>query len=128
MSDAPRVVPPDGLYTPTIKQHSLEKIRLHNRYAAIFASAMRSKWQQVAYVGLYAGAGHAHVSGTSEIVETSALAVLRQPTRFTDYIFVDQDPACIDALTRRAAAFGSDVRVKMICDDVNQSADKVRLA
>lgn len=52
MSDAPRVVQPDGLYTPTIKQHSLEKIRLHNRYAAIFASAMRAKWQQLGYIGL----------------------------------------------------------------------------
>jgi len=128
VSDAPRVVPPDGLYTPTIKQHSLEKIRLHNRYAAIFASAMRAKWQQLAYVGLYAGAGHARVSGTSDVVETSALAVLRQPVRFTDYIYVDHNSSCIDALTRRAKAFGSGVRTTMICGDVNQSAEAVRQA
>ena len=128
MSDAPRVVAPDGLYTPTIKQHSLEKIRLHNRYAGIFASAMRAKWQQLAYIGLYAGAGHARVAGTGAIVETSALAVLRQPARFTDYIYVDHNPVCIDALTRRAAEFESGVRITMICDDVNQSADAVRLS
>lgn len=128
VSDAPLVVSDDGLYTPTIKQHSLEKIRLHNRYARIFASAMASKWPQLAYVGLYAGAGHAHVSGSNHIVETSALAVLRQPVRFTHYIYVDHDTDCIEALSKRAAVLQGDAAITAICADVNQSADAVRRA
>ena len=126
MNDAPLVVPPDQWYTPEIKRHSLEKIRLHNRYAAIFAAAMAGKWPQLAYVGLYSGAGHARVSGTNDTVETSALAVLRQPIPFTDYIFVDSDPRCVEALRHRAAALTGAARVTLIESDVNASASLVR--
>lgn len=125
MVDAPLVVEPDGLYTPDIKRHSLEKIRLHNRYAQTFAAAMYRKWPQMAYLGLYAGAGHAHVAGTTETVETSALAVLRQQPRFTDYIYVDNDPRCVSALTTRTAPLVGNARLTIIPGDVNESADAI---
>lgn len=126
MSDAPLIVPADGLYTPEIKKHSLEKIRLHNRYAAIFATAMHKKWNRLAYVGLYAGAGHAGVVGTSDIVETSALSVLRQATPFTDYVYVDHDIACVDALRARVEPLKGNARVTILHSDVNDSAEAVR--
>jgi three-Cys-motif partner protein len=126
MDDAPLVVPADGLYTPEIKRHSLEKIRLHNRYARIFATAMRTRWAQLAYVGLYAGSGHAHVAGTGDVVETSALAVLRQPQRFSHYIYVDNDERCVTALRRRIAPLAGDADVKVIESDVSESATAVR--
>jgi three-Cys-motif partner protein len=123
--DRPRSVPPDGLYTPTIKRHSLEKITLHNRYANIFAAGMHRRWPQLAYVGLYAGAGRAQIHGTSEIVETSALAVMRQPVPFTDYIYVDKNPECTNALRARIEAIGPSGKVTIIEDDVNGSAERV---
>lgn len=126
MDDAPLVVPDDGLYTPEIKRHSLEKIRLHNRYARNFATAMRQHWPQLAYVGLYSGAGRATVSGTGDIVETSALAVLRQPDAFTDYIYVDRDPRCVDALTARINALNVPAKFTVIQGDVNGSIAVVR--
>ena len=125
-SDAPRRVEDDGLYTPEIKLHSLEKIRLHNRYARIFATAMHNSWPQLAYVGLYAGAGRARITGTSEIVETSALAVLHQPTRFTDYVYVDRNPDCVEALTSRIRNIGAGTRFAVIPADVNESVGAVR--
>lgn len=128
MSDAPRIVPTDGLFTPEIKRHSLEKIRLHNRYARIFASSMRRKWPQLAYVGLYSGAGHARVFGTEDIVETSALSVLRQPDPFTDYIYVDHDPVCVEALRRRLKLVQGNAKITVIQSDVNASVDAVRNA
>ncbi len=128
MADEPLVVPPDGFYTPDIKPHSIEKIRLHNRYAEMFASAMHRKWPQLAYIGLYSGAGHARRTDTGEVVETSALAVLRQRPRFTDYIYVENDPACIEALNARSAALQGDARVTIIPADVNESAEAVRIA
>lgn len=127
-SDAPRSVADDGLYTPEIKRHSLEKIRLHNRYARIFASAMHKSWPQLAYVGLYAGAGRAHIAGTNEIVETSALTVLRQPDRFTDYVYVDRDPNCVQALTSRIHSIDPPTKVTIIPSDVNESVGAVRQA
>jgi hypothetical protein len=67
---------PDDLYTPPIKQHSLEKISIHNRYAGLFNRAMKNKWPQRAYIGLYSGAGRAQVDPTGELVETTAMSVL----------------------------------------------------
>jgi hypothetical protein len=73
----------DGLYRPEIKRHSLEKIRRHNYYAALFSKAMHSRWKHRVYIGLYAGAGRALVQPEGELVETSALGVLQQGTPFT---------------------------------------------
>jgi hypothetical protein len=99
----------DGLYLPEIRAHSLEKLRRHNFYATIFSKAMARKWRHRVYIGLYAGAGRAIVRGTGEVVETSALAVVRQEVPFTKYIFVDSDPRCTTALADRRAmpAFNS---------------------
>lgn len=107
----------DGLYRPEIKAHSLEKIRRHNYYAALFAGAMRRKWKHRVYIGLYAGAGRALVQPSGELVETSALAVLRLP--FTQYIFVDSDPRCARALRARVDALDRASDVTLIEHDVN---------
>ncbi len=128
MSDEPLIVADDGLYTPKIKSHSLEKIRLHNRYASIFATAMRKQWPQLAYVGLYSGAGRAHVKNTGNIVETSALAVLRQATPFTEYIYVDHDLTCVEALRARTELCRPSAKVTIVHADVNESASEVRRA
>jgi three-Cys-motif partner protein len=125
VGDAPRRVEPDGLYVPTIKRHSLSKIHLHNRYARIMATAMRTKWNRRAYVGLYSGAGHAQIYGTSEIYETSALAVFRQPDPFTDYLFVDRNPTCASALGTRIARVAPAANYSVIAGDVNGSIDEV---
>ena len=125
MSDEPLVVADDGLYTPKIKRHSLEKIRLHNRYAAIFATAMRPKWPQLAYIGLFAGAGRARLAASGKIVETSALAVLRQPRQFTHYIYVDRDERCTEALAHRVEALRGDAKVSILQVDAHDSATEV---
>ena len=125
-SDAALVVPDDGLFTPTIKPHSLEKIRAHNRFARMFATSMREKWPQLAYIGLYAGAGHAKVDGTDMIVQTSALSVLRQPYPFTHYVFVENDPKCLTALPPRCKAIAPIANVTIIPKDVNESIAEVR--
>ena len=123
MSDEPRIVAADGLFTPEIKRHSLEKIRLHNRIAGIFSTAMRSKWPQRAYVGLYSGAGHARLADSNQVVETSALSVLRQTHPFTDYIYVDRDEACVNALRTRVEPLTRGARVTILHADVNDSPD-----
>jgi three-Cys-motif partner protein len=118
----------DGFYLPEIKPHSLEKIGIHNRYADVFATAVRTRWPQRAYVGLYAGAGRAKLKRTGEIVETSALSVLRQRHPFTHHIFVDDDQRCIDALRRRTVALGRQDDCEFIHGDVNMSTATIRAA
>ena len=85
-------LPDDGLYMPEIALHSLKKIEIHDYYVALFSAAMKDRWPQRAYVGLYAGAGRARVRGSGQIVETTPLGAIRSAPPFTKYIFVDQDP------------------------------------
>ena len=82
-------------------------------------------WPQRAYIGLYSGAGRAKVEGTGKLVETSAMAVLRQEVPFTKYIFVDADERCITALERRIAALGAEHDVTLIHDDVNRAGPQI---
>ncbi len=124
-SDAALVVPGDGLHTPIIKPHSLKKIRAHNRFARMFATSMRTKWE-LAYIGLYAGAGHARLHGTDTIVQTSALSVLRQPHPFKYYVFVENDADCLGALSQRWRAVAPTANVRIIAKNVNQSIPDVR--
>lgn len=125
MSETHPATDDDGHYLPEIGGHSLEKIRRHNYYASLFTTAMAGKWKHLAYVGLYAGAGKARIKRTGEIVDTSALAVLRQPVPFTKYVFVDSDPRCIKALETRIARLESEPDVTLIRAAVNDSVDKV---
>jgi three-Cys-motif partner protein len=121
-----RNLPDDGLYHQEIKPHSMEKYRRHCYVTSQFANGMKNKWPQRAYVGLYAGAGHARVEGTGEIVETPALSVLRQP--FTHYVYVDKDDVCIGALQKRVAALQTGHTPKFILGDVNERVEDIKNA
>ena len=115
----------DGLYTPPIKEHSLRKISAHNYYVRLFTTAMKNKWPQRVYLGLYSGAGRAQVSGTNEIVPTTAISALQVPDPFTKYIFVDNNPDCIAALEARIGALGGDYDVSLINKDVSEAVPAI---
>lgn len=119
----------DGLYTPDIKPHSLEKIRIHNYYVALFATAMKARWPQRAYLGLYSGPGRARLDdGTAEILETTTLSALRLTDPFTKYIFVDNDPRCISALQGRIAALPGKYDVTLVQADVAEALPEIMQA
>lgn len=127
-SDVARPFADDARYLPEIKAHSLEKIALHNRIAGIVAVAMRPQCTYLGYVGLYSGAGAARVAGSARIVETSALAVQRSTHPFTHYVYVDEDPKCIEALRARIAVLSTASRSNFIVGDVNEKATEVLAA
>ncbi|MDE2772193.1 MAG: three-Cys-motif partner protein TcmP [Gemmatimonadota bacterium] len=118
-------LPDDRLYTPAIKRHSLYKIQIHNYYVNLFSTAMRKTWPQRAYLGLYSGAGRARVEETDEIVETTALSAVRVQYPFTKYIFVDNDPNCIDALKRRAGPLLGRRDLTLLLEDANSAGEKI---
>lgn len=118
----------DGLFAPTIKEHSLEKIRIHNYYVSMFTTAMREHWDQLAYVGLFSGAGRAQLSETTEYVETSAMGALRLRFPFTKYIFVDSDSRCIGALEQRIRALPSSHDITLLHRDVSTAVPDVLAA
>lgn len=123
-----RGLAPDGFLTPTIKEHSLQKISIHNSYAGLFTTAMRKKWPQLAYLGLYSGAGRAMVDPTGEIIETTAMSVFRLNVPFTDYIFVDSNPECLEALSNRIASLPEEHKVTLIEGGVEERIENVRSA
>ena len=126
-ADTPHVggLEDDGHYTPSIKEHSLRKIRLHNHYVSVFSTAMKDKWPQRAYVGLYSGPGRGRLADTGEIVTTTALAAVQVTDPFTKYIFVDNDPRCIDALQARIQALDRDYDVSCIEEDVSKAVPEI---
>lgn len=115
----------DGFFTPTVKRHSIEKIRLHNYYVSIFTTAMRQHWEQLAYVGLYAGPGRARIEESGEIIETTALGAVRVAHPFTKYILVDNDLQCIQALEHRIGALDDSYDVTLIHEDVSRAVPEI---
>ncbi|MXZ20776.1 MAG: three-Cys-motif partner protein TcmP [Gemmatimonadetes bacterium] len=118
----------DGLHTPSIKEHSLRKIRLHNYYVTLFSTAMKNKWPQRAYLGLYSGAGRARVTETGKIVATTAVSALAVADPFTKYIFVDNNRECIAALKARASALDKGLDVSFIKKDVSTAVPAITKA
>jgi three-Cys-motif partner protein len=115
----------DGHFTPTIKQHSLRKIELHNYYIALFTTSMKERWPQRAYLGLYSGAGRARVEETGEILETTAMSAFRVRYPFSKYVFVDRDPRWIDALRSRIATLPESHDVSLIQRDLNEAVPDI---
>jgi len=118
----------DGLHTPVIKRHPLEKIRLHNYYAGVFSTAMKNTWPQRAYLGLYSGGGRARLADTNEIVETTPMSVLRIRDPFTKYVFVDNNQSCVRSLEQRVATLSAGPDATCICADVNSSLPQIQEA
>ncbi|MGH7483873.1 MAG: three-Cys-motif partner protein TcmP [Longimicrobiales bacterium] len=118
----------DGLFQHAIKAHSLDKITRHDFYASVFSTAMKKKWPQRAYIGLYSGPGRARIEATGEIVETTAMGAVRVPDPFTHYIFVDDDERSTKALENRIgnAATGADVTV--LTGDANEMVPDIKKA
>jgi three-Cys-motif partner protein len=120
-----RTLPDDGLHTPAIKAHSVEKILRHDMYAHLFTTGMKNKWPQRAYIGLYSGAGRARLP-SGEIVETTAMGALRED--FTHYVFVDSDERCIKSLQTRARPLAAGRPIRFIHEDVNRAVPAIHRA
>lgn len=109
----------DGLETPEVGPWSEHKYRLAQGYARVFATAMKKKWDQRAYVDLYAGSGRARIKGTRRIVLTSPLRALEIPDPFDQYVFCKKDSNLLEALRARVAREYKRIDVNFVPGDVN---------
>ena len=66
----------DGLSTPEIGAWGEEKYRHVQLYASLFVKSMRSKWDALVYLDLFAGSGRSKIRDTTRIVNASPLIVL----------------------------------------------------
>jgi three-Cys-motif partner protein len=93
---------PDGLPARVVGPWVERKVYYVNRYASMFATAMRKRWAEIDYVELFAGPGFSFGKGGVGFIEGSALQALSAP--FGRYIYVDMDPMATGALQQRLNA------------------------
>ena len=115
----------DGLYTPIVREWSLEKYQLVGSYCDIFTNGMKFKWDQLVYIDLFAGAGHATIKETGKTYLNSALTAMSIPSPFTKYILCEKDEKRFSALEERVIRDFSHLNVELIKGDSNVNVQKV---
>ena len=115
----------DGLWTPAVKPHCEQKYSLIGKYASIFATSMKHKWDCRVYIDLFAGAGRAKIETSGRIVNGSPLLALGVDTPFDRYIFCDEDKKNIVALAERVQRYYPDAKAVFVQGDSNKTVKKV---
>jgi three-Cys-motif partner protein len=115
----------DGLPTPEIGAWGEEKYRHVQLYASLFIKSMRSKWDALVYVDLFAGPGRSQIRGTGRIVSASPLLILGMPEAYDKYIFCEQDKKCAEALKTRCRRDFPNRDAKIVIKNANASVDKI---
>jgi three-Cys-motif partner protein len=115
----------DGLPTPEIGAWGEEKYRHVQLYASLFIKSMRTKWDALVYLDLYAGSGRSQIRGTRRIVSASPLLILGMPEAFDKYVFCEEDNKCAEVLEMRCRRDFPNRKVTTITGNANASVDNI---
>jgi len=115
----------DGLITPEIKIHTLEKYRIIHYFLKIFSTSMKDKWKNRVYIDLFAAAGRSRVEGNNRIVFGSPLLALDVKDEFDKYIFCEKEKDLCDALNERVGKMCEGSKFKIIEGDVNENTNLI---
>jgi len=118
----------DGLFTPEVGDWAEDKYRLVKLYSTVFTKSMHGKWDQLAYVDLFSGAGRSRIRGTQRIVPASPVLALSLNPRFDRYVFCDADEQLLSTLSVRVTRDFPDVDVRYLSGDVNEQAPAILAA
>lgn len=116
----------DGLIIPEVRQWSEEKYRLLGAYGDIFTTSMKSKWDNLVYLDLFAGAGYSKIKESGKILKSSSMIALSLPYPFTKYIFCEENPEKLNALKLRVKREFPNKKVSFIEGDVNDKIEEIR--
>lgn len=115
----------DGLPSLDIGVWGEEKYRHVQLYASLFIKSMRSKWDALVYLDLFAGSGRSQIRGTGRIVSASPLQILGMPEAYDKYIFCEQDKNYAGALEARCRRDFPNRNVKIITGNANTSVENI---
>jgi len=117
----------DGLFTPEVGPWAEEKYELAKLYGTLFTTGIRSKWDELVYVDLFAGAGRSRVRrvGTDRVLPASPMLALTLDHPFDRYVFCESDEERMKALEERVRREFSGVDVRFVSGDVNQSVPAI---
>jgi three-Cys-motif partner protein len=128
MSPRPIAIPfleDDGLLTPAVGDWAIDKYRLLKLYATLFTTSMRSRWDELISVDLFAGTGRAKIRGTERIVPASPLLALTVEHPFDRYVFCEADPQRMSALQVRVRQGFAGTDCRFVPGDVNANVDAI---
>lgn len=112
-------------HLPEIGSWGEEKYRLVRKYAQMFATSMKDKWQCRVYIDLFSGAGRAKIKDTGKIVDGSPLIALGIDDPFDRYIFCEQDAKNMDALSKRVKVRYPSLDTHFVNGDANDRVDEI---
>ncbi len=115
----------DGLIIRPSGQWVGKKHHYWKRYADIFSRGMKKQWQERTYIDLFAGPGLCKIKGTGKEEEGSPLLSLKLD--FTNYVFIEEDKECFEALKQRCAGSPKIDKIQFIQGDCNKEMEKVKL-
>ncbi len=96
----------DGLPVRCVGEWSKHKYYYLGRYVDAFTTAMQGKWKGgLCYIDLFSGPGKSRIRETGREIDASPLISLQTKSHFSQYIFVDSDETCVNALRQRVSRF-----------------------
>lgn len=116
----------DGLYTPVIKEHSLDKYRVINLLLNIFSTGMKNRWDERVCIDLFSGAGKSKLEDSEKIYPGSPWLSLTTRDPFSKYIFCELGSEESTALKLRLAKFFPSVNYSFIEGDVNENVATIK--
>ncbi len=113
----------DGLFIPTVKEHSKDKHYFLGRYIDAFTTSMKDKWAGLHYIDLFAGAGIERIeeSGTLEWGSPLIAAQARYP--FASLHLCEKSHIKCKALRERIQRLG--LKPQVLCGDANEEIDRI---
>ncbi len=123
--EPPKSLNDDGLPAPEIGTWGEEKHRHVQLYAALFIRSMRTKWDSLIYLDLFAGSGRSRIRGTKRVVNASPLLILGMSEAFDKYIFCEGLEANAEALEKRCRRDFPYRKVTVIPGDANILTKKI---
>ncbi len=115
----------DGLFLDKVGMWAIRKHKLISKYAYMFSTSMKNKWQHRVYIDLFASSGLAKIKGTKKIVPTSPLLSIDIKDKFDKYIFCDIEEEKIFALHKRIEKYFPEINVSYIIGDINENVEAV---
>jgi three-Cys-motif partner protein len=111
----------------TVHLWTKDKLLILERYLPGYLQATTSTFDRV-YIDAFCGPGKNLVSETGELIDGSPLIALKSEaqnsTRFTKYIFIDNDTQNIDELRQNIVTLPQAGLCEFICGDVNTELPK----
>jgi three-Cys-motif partner protein len=115
----------DGLAARVVGPWSKDKLRVVGSYMGIFTGSMKSKWNGLTYVDLFAGPGICVIEGTKDELRGSPLLALDTKKPFDTILCVEQDDDARDALDQRVHRHTRGKTAEVLAGDCNEIIGQV---